>query len=267
MADDMKLDLHDLFGDSLAPAEESKKTEDDDEIKKREAMLKEREAEIARKEKELEKKLKAQLAERETAIKKASEEAKKEEAEQAQEEKQAQQAMQDAESDEKTKQWAQDVLAKSEEQKEKLSSEQKDFELLMMFEQLRDVMYFKLAPIVGDKATKTMLVRSLEKVIGKVPDVLKNGNFNDKGSPTEGGELNAKKIIENKNKLEVDKGLERLLLGLKTLLEFRLLAVQKGLGQAVVKGIIVAMNERLGELEKSHGKDSPAILRKIMPRA
>ena len=265
MADDMKLDLSDVFGDGLA-TETGQKKEEVSEVKQREDLLKEREAEIARKEKELQKLLQTQLKEKEAALDKARKEAEKAAAERAKQEKEAKQAIGAEGADDKTKKWAEDVLAKSEESKEKLSAEQKDFELLTMYEQLRDVLYFKLAPIVGDKATKTMLARSVEKVIAKFPDILKNANFSDKGSLMDGGQLSASKLIENRSKLDVGKGYDRMLVALKTLLEFRLLAIQKGLGQGVVKSVLAAMSERLGDLAKQHGKDNVAILKKILPK-
>ncbi len=264
-SDDMKLDLADVFGDALASESGQEKKETVD-AKQREELLKEREAEIARKEKELSKLLKAQLAEKEVALQKVKKDAEKEAAEHAQKEEEAKKAIDTDGADDETKKWAEDVLAKSEEQKERLSAEQNDFELLMIYEQLRDVLYFKLAPIVGDKATKTMLVRSVEKVNAKFPDIFKNANFNDKGGLVDGGELNAKKIIDNKSKLDVAKGYDRMLLSFKTLLEFRLLAVQKGLGQGVVKAILVSMNERLAELGERHGKENIAILKKMLPK-
>jgi hypothetical protein len=217
-------------------------------------------------EKELQKILKAQLAEKEAAIKEAREDVKKEAAEQAEKEAEAKKAIDAEGTDNKTKQWAEDVLAKSEGEKEKLSADQKDHELLLMYEQLRDVLYFKLAPIVGEKATKTMLARSVDKVIAKFPDIFKNANFSDSGSLMDGGELGTKKILENKSKLDVAKGYDSLVQALKTLLEFRLLAVQKGLGQGVVKGILGNMVERIGDLEKGHDSENIAILKKMLPR-
>ncbi len=266
-ADDTKLDLSDVFGvgEAVKGGEELQAQAADD-VKQREELLKEREAEIARKEKELQKVLKVQLAEKEAAIKEARQEGQKEAIEHARKEQEAKKAIDSEKSDDKTKKWAEDILAKSEEQKEKLTAGQKDHELLLMYEQLRDVLYFKLAPIVGEKATKTMLARSVDKVIAKFPDIFKNVNFDDKGNLMDGGELSAKKVLENKDKLDISNGYDRLIQALKMLLEFRLLAVQKGLGQGVVKGILVSMSERLGELEKGHHQENTDILKKMLPR-
>jgi len=141
----------------------------------------------------------------------------------------------------------------------------KCLEIVETYEEFRLILYYKLAPVVGEKATKTMLTKSFEKAREQFADILKGGNWDDKGQLLEDGGLNPKKIVENLSRVAPSEVRAKLEESLKILLHLRLSAVQKGLGNQLTAGLVKSMSGRLLELDGKHDPECVKSLGRMLP--
>ena len=141
----------------------------------------------------------------------------------------------------------------------------RNLEILETYDDLRLILYYKLSPVVGEKATKTMLAKSFEKAREKYPDLFKSGNWDDKGNLLEDGGLNPKKIIVNLAKLSPSEAGVQIEEALRLLLHLRLSAIQKGLGNQLTAGLVKSMSGRLQELDGKHDPECVKALSRMIP--
>jgi hypothetical protein len=113
---------------------------------------------------------------------------------------------------------------------EELKKLQAEYEFLMLYDEFRNIIFFELKDLVGEKKTYTMLGRTVELAREKYPEIFRNANWDSTGNLLEDGSVDSQRLIENKNALNSQKAEEILDAALSGLLKLRLQAVEKGLG-------------------------------------
>jgi len=242
--EDFKIDIAEIFGGSVSPPPKETESpekpprdisDEDQKVLKDYEEKKKSQGELAEKTSDLEIRLRAELEAKEKAIQEAYERGKAEAG--------AKKAEGDSGGDTK-----------------KITTG-----FLSAFDEFRLILFYKVSPIVGEKATRTMLVRSFEKARERFPDAFKNANWDDKGNLLEDGNLNEAKILENLSDVSPPKALAQLKEALRALLHLRLSAVQKGLGPQVALGLVKSMSARLQEIKGGHEPEILKALAKLLP--
>jgi hypothetical protein len=106
--------------------------------------------------------------------------------------------------------------------------EPQDF--FIAYDRFREIFLEELKDSVGPKKTCVMLVKTFEAAREKHPEVFRNANWDASGNLLEDGSLNAQRMLDNKNLLDQKQAEIILDTALALLLNFRLQAVEKGLG-------------------------------------
>lgn len=245
--EDAKIDIADIFGeDAILPAQTDASDKDSASDKvsqsasitgEEEDVLKQYEAKQQAKKESL---LQAKADEKERAILEAYERGRL-----------------DAEKKHKTKPKAENPSASP------IDNRISDF--LEAYDKLREILYFKISPVVGDKATKTMLTRSFDKARAQYPDILLKVNLDEAGKPLEDGKLSQQVLGKNLNSVPSDMKWSQLIDVLRHLLRVRLNAVQKGLGQQVTLGIVRSMKTQIEDMNDMYPADVLKSLAALVP--
>jgi hypothetical protein len=103
-------------------------------------------------------------------------------------------------------------------------------EYLALYDQFRLMIQAELMDLVGEKKSKTMLSRTLEATRNKFPEYFRNANWDPEGNLLEDGSMDLQRLIHNKSLLDPTRADAVQDLSLKSLLDMRLVAVEKGLG-------------------------------------
>jgi hypothetical protein len=141
-----------------------------------------------------------------------------------------------------------EIPRESEPQKfEALKKLQREHELLMLYDEFRNVMIFELKDLVGERKTFAMLERSVELTREKHPEIFRNANWDAAGNLLESGCIDSQRIIENKNTLDQNKADMIMDLALSGLLKLRFQAVEKGLGTGLRNKIRARLYHWIGE--------------------
>ncbi len=145
-----------------------------------------------------------------------------------------------------------------------VSKLQAEHEFLMLYDEFRNIIFYELKDLVGDKKTLTMLGRTVELARGKFPEVLRNVNWDSAGNLLEDGSVNGQRIIENKKTIDPKKADEVVDAALSGLLKLRLQAVEKGLGSGLKNKVRAHMYQWISEKTQkavSEGKDETLLKR------
>jgi len=143
------------------------------------------------------------------------------------------------------------------------SSEPQD--LFSAFDQFRLIFMEELKDSAGPRKTGVMLVKTFEAAREKHPDVFRNANWDANGNLLEDGSLNVQKMLDNKNALDQKQAEIILDTALSFLLNLRLQAIEKGLGEGVASTIRMRLKKWANETSQKngYGKEDPKILRRL----
>lgn len=141
--------------------------------------------------------------------------------------------------------------------------EPQDF--FIAYDHFREIFLEELKDSVGLKKTCVMLVKTFEAAREKHPEVFRNANWDPSGNLLEDGSLNAQRMLDNKSQLDQKQAEIILDTALALLLNFRLQAVEKGLGLEFSSRIRIHLKKWAYEESKKdgYGKSSPKILRRL----
>jgi hypothetical protein len=120
---------------------------------------------------------------------------------------------------------------------------QRENDYLTLYDQLRLMLQDALLPLVGEKKAKNMLSRTLEATRNKYPEYFRNANWDPEGNLLEDGSMDQQRLIQNKSHLDPTKADEVQDLALKSLLETRLTAIEKGLGADLRAKLLTQMTQ------------------------
>lgn len=142
-------------------------------------------------------------------------------------------------------------------------SEPQDF--FIAYDHFREIFLEELKDSVGPKKTCVMLVKTFEAAREKHPEVFRNANWDANGNLLEDGSLNALRMLDNKNALDQKQAEIILDTALALLLNFRLQAVEKGLGSEFSTRIRTHLKTWAYEESQKdgYGKNNPQILRRL----
>jgi len=101
-----------------------------------------------------------------------------------------------------------------------------------LYDQFRHMIRKELIDLVGEKKAHTMLTRTLEATRNKFPEYFRNANWDAEGNLLEDGSMDAQRLIQNKAQFDGARADQFQDLALKSLLNMRLMAIDKGLGTA-----------------------------------
>jgi hypothetical protein len=138
-------------------------------------------------------------------------------------------------------------------------------DFFIAYDQFRQIFLDELKDLAGARKTNVMLVKTFEASREKYPAVFRNANWDTDGNLLEDGSLNPQRMLDNKSALDQKQAEIILDTALISLLNLRLLAVEKGLGTEYSVKIRTRMKKWLAEeIEKNGlGKDDPKILRRL----
>jgi len=142
-------------------------------------------------------------------------------------------------------------------------SEPQDF--FIAYDHFREIFLEELKDSVGPKKTCVMLVKTFEAAREKHPEVFRNANWDVDGNLLEDGSLNPQRMLDNKSVLDQKQAEIILDTALALLLNFRLQAVEKGLGSEFSTRIRTHLKKWAYEesQKEGYGKNNPKILRRL----
>jgi hypothetical protein len=142
-------------------------------------------------------------------------------------------------------------------------SEPQDF--FIAYDHFREIFLEELKDSVGPKKTCVMLVKTFEAAREKHPEVFRNANWDAEGNLLEDGSLNPQRMLDNKSLLDQKQAEIILDTALALLLNFRLQAVEKGLGSEFSTRIRIHLKKWAYEESQKdgYGKNNPKILRRL----
>lgn len=147
---------------------------------------------------------------------------------------------------------------------EELKKLQADHELLMLYDEFRNIIAHELMDLVGERKTYTMLGRTVEMAREKYPEIFRNANWDAAGNLLSDGSVDSQRIVENKNTLDPSKADAAVDAALSTLLNLRLQAVEKGLGGGLRNKVRAHLyqwiNEKIKRADRD-GKDATVLKR------
>lgn len=138
-------------------------------------------------------------------------------------------------------------------------------DLFVAFDQFRQIFLDELKDSVGARKTCVMLVKTFETAREKHSEIFKNANWDASGNLLEDGSLNVQRMLDNKNLLDPKQADIILDTALVFLLNLRLQAIEKGLGEEASNKIRVHLKKWADEASQNdgYGKDDPKILRRL----
>jgi hypothetical protein len=142
-------------------------------------------------------------------------------------------------------------------------SDPEDF--FFAYDQFREIFMEELKESVGPRKTCMMLTKTFELAREKYPEVFRNANWDPEGNLVEDGSLNALRMLANKNALDESQADIIVDTALISLLNLRLQAVKKGLGQDFYQKTRMSLKKWVNEKSQKNGagKEDPKILRRL----